>query len=144
MIKLNFNIFKQLTMSKSSEISPTQSTVEAWVQQYFESTRSNNAVRWASCFAKNAIVEDPVGQPVIQSAAEILAQGESFLANYQTVGLTETFVHIVGFQAVVKWVGKGIDLDGNDVTLEGIDLFEFNKNGEIVKLLGYWTPPTSD
>lgn len=131
-------------MSDFLETSPIQASVEAWVKQYFESTRSNDAVRWASCFAEDAIVEDPVGQPAIKGKTQMLASGKNFLASYQTVGLTETFVHTVEFQAVAKWVGNGIDHNGKDVAFEGIDLFEFNKDGKIQKLMGYWSPPTAD
>ncbi len=57
---------------------------------------------------------------------------------FETVGLTEEFVHIVGNEVAVKWMGRGIGKNGHEITFEGIDLFEINAAGKIQTLRAYW------
>ena len=110
------------------------------VAQYFEATRSNNARQWASCFSPNAVVEDPVGTTSINNSAAILELGETFISAFETVGLHEEFVHIVGNEAAARWTGKGLTKEGKQVRFEGINVFKFDGDGKIVNLKGYWSP----
>jgi steroid delta-isomerase len=87
------------------------------------------------------VVEDPVGTPPLRSSDAILAQGENFVNAFDTVGLYESFIHVTGNEAVAMWTGKAVTKDVQAVTFEGIDLFEFNVNGKITLLRGFWTPP---
>jgi steroid Delta-isomerase len=61
--------------------------VRAAVARYFEGTRSMSAVQWASAFASNAVVEDPIGQPRLTTPQAILAQGEGFVTAFMSCGL---------------------------------------------------------
>ncbi|MEL6686630.1 MAG: nuclear transport factor 2 family protein [Pseudomonadota bacterium] len=111
------------------------------VASYFEGTRSGSAAKWMSAFASNAIVDDPVGTPNKTTQAEIKAMGEGFLGAFESIGLHEEFVHVVGNEAVARWTGRGRTHDGQDVQFDGINYFEFNDAGEIVLLRGFFTPP---
>lgn len=66
----------------------TADRVRAAVARYFEGTRSMNAVQWASAFASNAVVEDPIGQPPLTTPEAILAQGEGFVTAFLAGGHT--------------------------------------------------------
>lgn len=115
-------------------------SVHKFVAQYFAATRSNDAQKWASRFAENAVVEDPVGTKVINNSAEILELGKAFMSGFETVGLHEEFVHVVGNEAAARWTGKGLTKEGKQVRFEGINVFEFNNDGQITNLKGYWSP----
>lgn len=115
--------------------------VRGWVARYFEGTRSGDAQKWASAFAADAVLDDPVGAPPKTTPEAILAQGEAFLSAFRSVGLHEDFVHVVGNEAVAKWEGRGITMAGEEVRFEGINLFTFNSDGKITKLRGFFTPP---
>ena len=119
---------------------PDSESVRKFVAQYFEATRSNNAQKWADRFAENAVVEDPVGTTPIDNLAKILELGKAFMSGFETVGLHEEFVHVVGNEAAARWTGKGITKEGKQVRFEGINVFEFNNDGQIVNLKGYWNP----
>lgn len=111
------------------------------VAQYFEATRSGNARQWADRFADDAIFEDPVGTaPIDNNPAKILEFGEKFMSGFKTVGLHEEFVHVVGDEAAARWRGKAITKEGKKVRFEGINVFKFNSEGEIISLKGYWSP----
>ena len=119
---------------------PNPDKVRRSVAQYFEATRSGNAEQWANCFANNAIFEDPVGTPPVQDPEKILEFGKKFMSGFKTVGLHEEFVHVVGNEVAARWTGKGTTKEGKQVTFEGINVFQFNNEGQIVGLKGYWSP----
>lgn len=129
-----------------TQVSPDGNTfdpnaVHGWVEAYFEGTRSMDAAQWASAFAPDAVLDDPVGFPVKNTPETILAQGEGFVSAFQRIGLYESFVHVIGNEAVAKWEGRGVTPDGEEITFGGINHFTFNEAGEITLLRGYFTPP---
>ena len=119
---------------------PSPESIRKFVSQYFEATRSNKAQQWASCFANNAIVEDPVGTTPINDSEKILELGKTFLSSFETVGLYEEFVHVIGNEAAARWTGRGLTKEGKKVRFEGINIFEFDNDGKIINLKGYWNP----
>ncbi|MEL6162677.1 MAG: nuclear transport factor 2 family protein [Cyanobacteria bacterium J06628_3] len=96
------------------------------VAQYFEATRSGDAYKWADRFADNAVFEDPVGTPLINNdPAKILEFGKKFMAGFETVGLHEEFIHVVGNEAAARWTGRAITKEAKKVRFEGINVFKF-------------------
>lgn len=120
---------------------PDPETVQGWVMRYFEGTRSGDATTWAQAFAPDAVVDDPVGAPLKTTPEAILAQGEAFVAAFEEIGLHETFVHVVGREAVAHWEGRGTTPDGQEVAFEGVNLFTFDDEGRITELRGFFAPP---
>jgi steroid Delta-isomerase len=110
------------------------------VNLYFEATQSNNASIWASCFAPNATVDDPVGSTPIQGTDAILERGKEFMTNFETVGLSPEYVSVDNLRAAAKWNGRGVMKDGRSVKFEGINFFQFDETGKIVNLIGFWNP----
>jgi steroid Delta-isomerase len=125
-------------MDKSKTLTPDQ--VRSAVARYFEGTRSMNATQWASAFATNAVVEDPIGQTPLKTPQAILAQGEGFVTAFNQVGLKEVFVEVNGDEAVAYWHGRGAQKDGKNVRFEGINHFVFDSDGKVVSLRGFWSP----
>lgn len=110
------------------------------VDRYFQATQSDNPATWAACFATNATVDDPVGSTPIKGTDAILERGKEFIANFQTVGLYPEYVSIDNFRAAAKWTGQGVTTDARSIKFEGINFFEFNEMGKIIKLVGFWNP----
>lgn len=110
------------------------------VHAYFEATQSGDADVWANCFAEDAVVEDPVGQPPLRSPKAIRAQGVQFIEAFQEVGLYADMIHVAGNRAAATWTGRGTTKDGRRVTFEGIDVFTFDDEGRIAHMLGFWDP----
>lgn len=129
-----------------TQVSPEESSFDAaivhgWVEAYFEGTRSMDAAQWASAFAPDAVLDDPVGFQAKNTSEAILAQGEGFVSAFQQIGLHESFVHVVGNEAVAKWQGRGTTPDGVEITFDGINHFSFNEDGQITLLRGFFAPP---
>ncbi|MEM8780100.1 MAG: nuclear transport factor 2 family protein [Cyanobacteria bacterium P01_G01_bin.49] len=110
------------------------------VDLYFQATQSNDAATWAACFATNATVDDPVGSSPIKGKDAILERGKEFMANFQMVGLHPEYISVDSLRAAAKWTGRGVTKDGKSVQFEGINFFEFNNEGKIVNLVGFWNP----
>lgn len=108
--------------------------------RYFRATQSNDAATWAACFALDATVDDPVGSPPIKGTDAILERGKEFMANFKTVGLYPEYVSVDNFRAAAKWIGRGVTKDDQSVKFEGINFFEFDENGKIANLVGFWNP----
>jgi steroid Delta-isomerase len=114
--------------------------VRKWVTQYFAGTRSMDAAVWADAFDDNAELRDPVGALPSHGREQILRQGVSFVSAFKSVALNESFVSVVGNQAVAKWEGKGVTADGKTVVFHGVNHFTFSPDGKISRLVGYWDP----
>jgi steroid Delta-isomerase len=119
---------------------PRDASIRTAVARYFEGTRSMDAARWASAFASNAIVLDPIAQPALTTPAQIRAQGDGFVSAFESVGLRERYVEINGDEAVAYWEASGKRKDGKTVRFEGINHFRFDESGKIVLLRGFWNP----
>lgn len=125
---------------KSEAATMSRAEVEAAVATYFAATKSGDAAQWAGRFADGAVVEDPVGQPVLRSRDAIMRQGEQFMSGFEEVGLYPDFVHVSGKRASAKWTGRGQTKEGQRVMFEGVNVWEFAPDGRVQKLMGYWDP----
>jgi steroid Delta-isomerase len=125
---------------QSNNVVLTNAQVAAAVDRYFEGTRSMSARQWASAFALNAVVEDPVGTPLLKTPNDVLRQGEGFVGAFKSIGLESHYVHVNGQEAVAYWIGRGVNKDGVAVRFEGVNVFVFNQEAKIVSLRGFWSP----
>ena len=125
---------------------PTQTTlftetIEVVTKQYFAASRSSSKVEsMVACFAEDCLVQDPAEAPALHGHAELGQFFQSIVDLFSTLELMEEFISINGNEVAVKWRGHGIGKNGCKVSFEGIDLFEFNSNGKIQRLRGYWNP----
>ncbi len=116
-------------------------TIQSVIQQYFAASRGNNKVEdMVACFAEDCVNQDPVDGPALNGHAEVRQFFQAIVDLFAALELTEEFISIHGQSAAVKWAGQGIGKNGHEVTFEGIDLFEFNAEGKIQSIKGYWNP----
>ncbi|MEL6162050.1 MAG: nuclear transport factor 2 family protein [Cyanobacteria bacterium J06627_32] len=62
------------------------------------------------------------------------------MSSFKEIGLYPDFVHTIGNRASAKWTGRGITNEGQRVEFDGINFWEFAENGQVKKLVGYWSP----
>lgn len=117
----------------------SQDMMQQTITAYFAAIRAMNGAAWLTTMAENIISYEP-GNPPLQGHAALGQFFQELSDAFETVGLTEDFVAIVGNRAAVKWSGQGIGKNGRAVTFEGIDLFEFNADGKIQTVHAYWDP----
>jgi len=119
---------------------PTPAVIRKVVAEHFAAIRAMNPEAWIATFAADAISHDPVGAVPIEGHAGLRQFYEQISMAFEKVGIAEDEVFVAGNQAATKWLGKGIGLNGADVTFEGIDVFEINDAGKIQELWSYWDP----
>jgi steroid delta-isomerase len=115
-------------------------TILQTVAAYFAALRANDSDAWVDAFAEDAVSYDPVGSPPIQGHEALRRLLQAASGQFERTSLTEDHVFVAGNGAAVKWTSQGVDRDGREVTLEGIDVFEINEEGKIQTLWAYWDP----
>jgi len=118
----------------------SQATTAQLIADYFAATRQLDGAAWLATFAPDAVSYDPVGGTPLVGHEAIGKFFENITSLFTSVGLTEEFVHIVGNEVAVKFIGAGTGKNGKHVTFEGIDIFEINPEGKIQTLRAYWDP----
>lgn len=96
--------------------------------------------RWVNTFAPDAESHDPVGTPPLVGHDALRQFLTGIFSVFETIGLTEDHIFVVGDVAAVKWTGLGRGRNGKDVVFEGIDVIECNPDGKIISLRAYWNP----
>jgi steroid delta-isomerase len=99
-----------------------------------------DAEGFVNAFAPDGVSHDPVGAPPLDGHEQIRQFITGMFSGFETMGLTEEQIFVNGNSAAVKWTGGGRTRTGRDVTFEGIDVLEFNKDGKITLLRAYWDP----
>lgn len=104
------------------------------VEQYVEAFANSDMNIIREIFADNARVEDPVGSPVHAGHEAVCAFYEGALAAGATLELTGKPCcagNAVAFSFRVKMPNMTIDI---------IDVFEFDERGKINSMKAYWGP----
>lgn len=125
----------------STQLILSPETIQTLIQQYFAAISSADKVEGTvACFAEDSTSYDPVGGPALQGHARLRQFFQGIADLFAEVELTADFISINGNEAAVKWTGRGVGKNNRTVTFEGIDVFEFNAEGKIQSLRGYWNP----
>src|SRR5215210_8793305 len=104
--------------------------IQKTVADYFAATRAMDAQAWVETFAEDGTSYDPAAPPA--TGHEHLRHFfEAIAGAFKEVGLTEDNVFVKEREAAVKWTGRGVGHNGQEVVFEGIDIFEINEAGKI-------------
>jgi steroid Delta-isomerase len=128
------------TITMSEQIILQKEAAATVISNYFAAIRAMDIKACLETFTENASAYEPVGGNVFQGHQAISQFFEGIASVFETVGLTEEFVHIADNEVAVKWIGYGVGKNGKQVTFEDIDLFEINADGKIQTVQGYWNP----
>jgi steroid delta-isomerase len=110
------------------------------VAEYFAATRAMNIERFVNVFAADAVSHDPVGAPPHHGHEALRSFLTGVFSLLDSFGLTEDNVFLAGNSAAVKWTGAGVGKNGKSVHFQGIDVLEFNSEGQIIMVHAYWDP----
>ena len=115
-------------------------TISRGVRAYFAAIRAMDMEAWVATFAPDATSYDPVGAPPTVGHDGLRQFFTAIAGAFKTISFKEDHIFIAGDGAAVKWTGKGTGKNGRNVRFEGIDVFEFNADGLIQTMRGYWNP----
>lgn len=110
------------------------------IEQYFTAINDMNLEAWVNTFAPDCYHQDPAN-------GAVLIGHDSIKLFFQNIGMllaeahfSATDIFVCSNSAAVKWNAQVKGKNGRELQIAGIDIFEFNEQGKIQKLLGYWNP----
>ena len=118
----------------------TESTITGTVDSYYAALSARDVEAVSGLFAPHAMAHLPVGAPPLEDAAALRAWYEGVLGLFIDLSFEPQSVFPAGPAAAVKWLAEGRDDRGGAVTFEGIDVLEFDAEGRIEVLMGFWDP----
>ncbi len=93
-----------------------------------------------SVFAEDAVSQEPYGTPPLEGPAAIRQFFEGMSGAFQSISFTRDRTHVAGNRAAVAWSADATMADGTAVSFDGVDVVEFNGDGKIQRLWGYFEP----
>lgn len=112
--------------------------IESLLTIYFDNMAAMNAKGWLEIFAEDAVIHDPVGSPsrLVHKNSE---QFFKLLSNsFKEIELSKDDIFFVKNGAAVKWTMQITTKTDQQVTAEGISIFEMNGIDKIQKVSSYW------
>jgi steroid Delta-isomerase len=110
------------------------------VKAFFTAIRSRDKTALLATFGADAEMEDPAGSPPKRGAAEIGAFFEAVAGMLTRMDFVPEHIHVCGDRAAASWRAELAAANGLQTTCRGIDVFEFDTQGRIAKVTGYWDP----
>ena len=122
------------------------------VEEYFEFFNSQDAQGIAQLYADNAKVTDPVGTPTKVGKEAILAfyklavKNGAKLKRNGPIRISRNFaafaftVSVGAMTSVDKDVAVEVELPKGGMSIDVIDTFKFNEEGQITEMNAYWGP----
>lgn len=104
------------------------------VHQYVEAFEKADINIIKNMFANNAVVEDPVGSPTHNGIAAIVAFYEGAFKMGAKLSLNEQP------RCAGNSVAFSFTVTVGDMTIQPIDVFEFDAQGKVVSMKAYWGP----
>ena len=127
--------------AKAKTLSST--TTSLLVSKYYVAVRGLNLNNWLNCFAKDAILDDPFGQSMLQGQQNIAGAYQGAIDSFSVLDMREkdVFTPDQTDQAAIRWTANLTFKNGLKVDpFNGITTITFNENGKIKLLKAFWDP----
>jgi steroid Delta-isomerase len=119
-------------------LSLTSEQMRDAVDRYFAARNSLDAAACAACFTDDAIVHDPYGSTPIEGAVAIREFFDGLANVFRDFKVVAESIYPSGDRAAVLFRRTGVGKNGKPVTVDGVNVFEFNHAGRISSLWSYW------
>ncbi len=117
---------------------PDETKMLAAVHAYVAAFDAGDPKQVVALFAQDATVEDPVGSPVKEGIAAIEEFYTASMATGAKLQLQEP-VRIAADYAVFAFQVQ-LEMDGNAMTIDVIDTFQFNTDNKVIEMRAFWGP----
>ncbi len=112
----------------------------ATVAAYFHAARALDAGALAACFAPEGEVRDPAAPGTVRGPLALKAFYGGIAGSFARLEIREEGVLTSGNFVAARFVGTATGASGRSAPFEGIDLFELDAQGRILRLTGFWDP----
>lgn len=110
------------------------------INSYFDAIRRMDADAWVSCFAADSVAYDPAHGSARRGLKAHRAFFEGVAAQFVELDFRAGETFICGNRAAVSFSAHCRAGNGRQAEVRGIDVFQFDDDGKIMQLDGYWNP----
>ena len=109
------------------------------VGQYFSCLRQMEVDELLELFSEDAMSWDPVGTPPLRVRDKSTNYFRALSNIFEKMALTEDDIFVSGTEAAVRWTGVAkLRSKQQEITFEGVSVFEINADGLIQSVRSYW------
>ena len=109
-------------------------------QEFFAALNRGDVQGWLNTLAEDATSHEPVGTPPNQGHEGLLQWLQQSGEAFETWQTTVQDIFVAGNSAAIRWSSHGVLRNGEEVNIEGIDVHEYNADGKIQTVKGYFDP----
>jgi ketosteroid isomerase-like protein len=110
------------------------------ITHYFDAIRRKDAAAWVACFAPDSIAHDPAHAPARRGREAHGAFFEGVAGLFAELDFRPGEPYVCGDRAAVAFAARCVAGNGQTVAVAGIDVFQFDADGRIQRVDGYWDP----
>lgn len=110
----------------------------ATVRRFWNSINARDVDAYLATFAEGAVAFDPVNGPPLRTSEERRAFMEGLLANFPGIEAKIDFATPCGDHVAAKWTVNATTGAGDEVRIEGIDVYRHAADGRIAEMWGYF------
>ena len=114
--------------------------VQELVDGYYAALRNRNLDDWLELFASDIIAYTPVGAPGTEGHDGMRLAFKTITGTFKKIDIQVESMFFGGSTAAVKWTARGLGHNDENVTFEGINVFEVDIQGKIWRIHAYWDP----
>ncbi|MCB8979913.1 MAG: nuclear transport factor 2 family protein [Ardenticatenaceae bacterium] len=118
----------------------SRDAMQATISGYFAAIRAMDEAAFTAIFAPDATSHDPVGAPPFSGHDGLRKFFGGMKSTFKELDMQATAVYINKNEAAVHWQADGVGKNGKTTHFTGINVFDFNLNGQISNLRAYWDP----
>ena len=118
----------------------SRDAMQATISGYFAAIRAMDEAAFTAVFAPDATSHDPVGAPPFSGHDGLRKFFGGMKSTFKELDMQATAVYINKNEAAVHWQADGVGKNGKTTHFTGINVFDFNLNGQISNLRAYWDP----
>lgn len=115
-------------------------SAEQTIHTYAAAITALDTDAFVACFAPNCELNDPVGAPPSYGQDGARAFFTGFLPLLDSIEFRPVTIFAASGSAAYSWVVEATGKAGQSARAEGIDVFEFDADGKILRSFGYWNP----
>ena len=114
--------------------------LEQTSRDFFNSLNNGDIEGWLKTLAKDALSYEPVGTPPNEGHEGLLQWLENMGQPFESFHTDVKEVFVAGNDAAIRWTAVGKLKSGQEINLSGIDVHEYNEDGQIQTVKGYFDP----
>lgn len=106
---------------------------------FFEALNRGDIPTFLTTLAEDVRTYEPVGTPANEGHQGVLRWLEG-MAGFESWVTKVVNVYVSGNSAAIVWRSQGRTVNGVKINLEGVDVHEYNEDGKIATVEGYFDP----